>query len=421
MKYLLFFLFFLLLKPAAAAPVSFAVENAPVRDVLQALAAANGCSLIMPAGNCPPLTLALQDVPFEEALRLITRGLGLCFRLDGQFLYVAPPEQMDRTFGNLAVHRLNYIRAEAAAKVLKPLSASPLAFDGLSNTLFVTGTPGEQARIEKALAAMDRPTKQVTFEACILSLRDEAARELGLRWNWDTLPAGESGSGSYAGLIHLGHGYRTHFQATVSALCQDGRAKVLATPSIITLPGQEGSIFIGDHIPVVTEKVTSGTSTYSTEYVDAGIRLTCMPLVSEDGLISAEVHTEVSTPTLISELKNYRITSRTADTHVRLYGGETLVIGGLISEEEQQRFEAVPLLCKLPLLGELFKFRSRSKARTEVCIFLTPYVSEAGRSPALRFPPDRSEKKEPPAEDSSLPVKNHGLPGASKNCRGSAP
>jgi type II secretory pathway component HofQ len=406
---------------AWAAPVSFSVQNATVRSVLQTLADTNGYSLVMPQGGNTPITLTLTDVPFEKAVRLIAQSEGLAIHTEGTVLYAAVPEQMSRSFGTLSVYPLNYIRAETAHNVLKPLTKSPLTFDALSNTLFVTGSPGEQAQIKKALTAMDRPTKQVTFEACILSLRDEASRELGLTWNWDTLPASSEAKSGYAGLIHLGHGYRTHFQATLSALCQEGKAKVLATPSIITLPGQEGSIFIGDHIPVVTEKITSGSSTYSTEYVDAGIRLACKPLVSHDGIISAEVHTEVSTPTLISELKNYRITSRTADTHVRLKERETLVIGGLISEEEQQRFEAVPLLSKLPLLGELFKFRSHNKNRTEVCIFLTPYLSEPGTSPTLYRMPETLQKKEPSSKDSSYKIRNQPLAGASKNYAAPAP
>ena len=86
---------------------------------------------------------------------------------------------------------------------------------------------------------------------------------------------------------------------------------------------------------------------------------------------------------MVSELKNYRITSRTADTNVRMYSGETLVIGGLISEEQQRTMQKVPFLSKIPLLGELFKNRSRSHSKTEVLLLLTPHITEAGASPAI--------------------------------------
>ena len=133
-----------------------------------------------------------------------------------------------------------------------------------------------------------------------------------------------------------------------------------------------------------TEKHDSSGSYTATEYLDAGIKLQYAPIISEDGkMVTASVHTEVSTPVLISELKNYRITSRTADTNVRMYSGETLVIGGLISEEQQRTMQKVPFLSKIPLLGELFKNRSRSHSKTEVLLLLTPHITEAGASPAI--------------------------------------
>ena len=100
-------------------------------------------------------------------------------------------------------------------------------------------------------------------------------------------------------------------------------------------------------------------------------------------MVTASVHTEVSTPSLVSEMKNYRITSRTADTNVRMLNGETLVIGGLINEEEMKSLQKVPLLCNIPIFGELFKNRSKRKAKTEVIMFLTPHITEAGKSPAI--------------------------------------
>ena len=100
-------------------------------------------------------------------------------------------------------------------------------------------------------------------------------------------------------------------------------------------------------------------------------------------MVTASVHTEVSTPTLISELKNYRITSRTADTNVRMYSGETLAIGGLLGEEEQRNLQRVPFLSDIPILGELFKNRSKRHSKTEVIILLTPHITQAGQSPSI--------------------------------------
>ena len=158
----------------------------------------------------------------------------------------------------------------------------------------------------------------------------------------------------------------------------------MAKPRIITIPGREASIFIGDHIPVQTEKHDSGGYYTATEYLDAGIKLQYLPLISQDGkMVTAKVHTEVSTPVLISELKNYRITSRTADTHVRMFSGQTLVIGGLISEEEQNSLQKIPFLGDLPLLGKLFSNRTKRRSKIEVMLLLTPHITDAGSSPAI--------------------------------------
>lgn len=390
MKLFLLACLFCLLTPVrwvlAAAPVSLSVKEAPVKDVLQSLAQLADRNLVVDPDLSGTVSLELHEIPFEQALTIVTRSRGLECREEGGTLWVGTPEKLDARFGRLSLHPLEYISAKEAAETLKPLFTSPLAWDRESNALLFLGTAGEVDRIKEALALLDRPSRQITLEARILSLNEEASRELGLQWNWTTLPA--SGDTQDRGArIHLGHGYTAGLTATLSALCQQGKAKVLATPSIITLPGREASIFIGDHIPVVTEKVTNSTTTQTTEYVDAGIRLSYTPYLSRNGLITARVHTEVSTPTLITELKNYRITSRTADTQVRLREKETLVIGGLISEQEQKKLEAVPLLSKIPLLGELFKFRSTARSRTEVCMLLTPYISEPGHSPAIsRFP-----------------------------------
>lgn len=409
MKLLLLSCLFCLLTPVrwvlAADPVSLSVKEAPVRDVLQSLAQLADQNLVVDPDLSGTISLELRDVPFRQALSIVTRSQGLECREESNTLWVSTPEKLDARFGRLSLHPLEYISAKETAEALKPLFSSPLAWDRESNALLFRGTAGEVDRLKEALSLLDRPSRQITLEARILSLNEEASRELGLKWNWTTLPA-SSDQQDHGATIHLGHSYTAGLTGTLSALCQQGKAKVLATPSIITLPGREASIFIGDHIPVVTEKITNSTTTQTTEYVDAGIRLSYTPYLSRDGLITARVHTEVSTPTLITELKNYRITSRTADTQVRLRERETLIIGGLISEQEQKKLEAVPLLSKLPLLGELFKFRSTARSRTEVCMLLTPYISEPGHSPAIsRFP---LISPAPAASSSSSPVPGTG-------------
>ena len=386
----------------AADNVTMSIKDGEIRDVLTALSNLGEQSIVTDETVKGKISIAFENVPFDTALDLVTRTKGLAYRNVHGVIVVSSQEQITKYYGDVAVFKLNFAKAEDAKTILKDIikgEGAGVSVDPITNSIVFTGNRADEQKVRDTLALVDVPTKQVTLEAKIISISNEDTKNLGLTWDWDVLPQASSSSSdssstsssgsssdsdsTYGGVIHLGHGYKSSFQATLNALFTSGKAKILATPRIITIPGKEASIFIGDHIPVLTEKTEDGDTTTSTEYVDAGIKLAYTPIVSNDGYITAVVHTEVSTPTLISELRNYKITSRTADTNVRMRNGETLIIGGLINEEEQETLRKIPFISNLPILGELFKDRSKTKNKTEVMMILTPHITEAGESPAI--------------------------------------
>ena len=372
----------------AAENVSLTIQKGDIRDVLAALSAISGQSIVTDDSVKGTISIDLENVPFTTALDLVTRSKGLAYKTVSNVIVVSSYENINKFFGNVGVYKLQYAKASEVLDTLKTIiKGDGLSADAVTNSIVFTGNGGEEAKLRDALTLLDVATKQVTLEAKIIAISVEDEKNLGVTWDWTVLPqsedTGSSSSSKYGGIIHLSHGYTARFQATVNALITNGKAKILATPRLITIPGKAASIFIGDHIPVLTDKIENGTTTTTTSYVDAGIKLSYTPIVSDDGYITSVVHTEVSTPTLVSELKNYKITSRTADTNVRMRNGETLVIGGLINEEEQKSFKSIPFLSNIPLLGELFKSRSTTKSKTEVMMILTPYITNAGESPAI--------------------------------------
>lgn len=392
-----------LAEPSSAETVSvtLSVKNATLQETVAALARMSGRNIIADPKITEPVTLHLEKVSLSAALDILTTAQGLtCVKKDGVIL-ITREDTLKKQAACFFTFPLNYVKAEDLQKSLSAiLTSGKLAADPVSNSLLFNGSPTDAGKIKEALQTLDRATQLVTLEAKILSINKSEEKNLGLQWTWDTLPqyinvrnGSESGNdsgrntadSSHQGNLRLWNGTQASFcyTATLNALITSGKAKVLATPSLITVPGKEASIFIGSHIPVVTEKHNNGESSYSTEYVDAGIKLTYTPVVSCDGYITSSVHAEISTPTLVSELKNYRINSRSADTNVRMRNGETLVIGGLINEEEQKQLQQIPFLSKIPLLGALFKNHYRRKDKTEVIMLLTPYLSEAGTSPAI--------------------------------------
>lgn len=386
----------LMLPGITNASITLNVRDGQVRDVLGSIAALSGKSIVADSTVQGTITLNLKDVPFDTALRVITAAKGLSYRLTGDVILVGSAAGLEKFNDTASIIKLNYANAEEIKPALDQLIStnSKISTDSVTNSIIFTGTPTDEARLRSAIAALDIATRQVTLEAKIIAVNREDTKNLGINWSWDDIPqnsnyysndddGSDDDNRDFGGVVHFGASYEFRFNAALNALFAKGKAKVLATPRIITIPGKEASIFIGDHIPVTTEKISNSVTTTTTDYVDAGIKLQYTPIVSNDGMITSVVHTEVSTPTLVSELKNYKITSRTADTTVRMRNGETLVIGGLINEEEQKRLQKVPFLSNIPLLGELFKNRTISKTKTEVIMILTPHLTEPGESPAI--------------------------------------
>ena len=328
---------------ALAAPnVTLNVHDGEVRDVLTAISALSDASIVTDESVKGKITIALDNVPFNTAIKLITSAKGLAYRMVDGVILVSTQENLNKFNGSVNVFKLNYAKAEDVKNALNDIleSEKKISIDPITNSILFSGSSTDEERVRSAIKAMDVATKQITLEAKIISINKEDSKNLGINWNWDKIPQNSEDSNNssnndddedFGGVVHFGASYEFRFNATLNALFANGKAKILATPRIITVPGKEASIFIGDHIPVLTEKIENGITVNTTEYVDAGIKLTYTPLVSEDDMITSAVHTEVSTPTLVSEIKNYKITSRTADTYVRMRNGETLIIGGLIT------------------------------------------------------------------------------------------
>lgn len=300
--------------------------------------------------------------------------------------------------------------SSASASVSKSSEKSTeldrLTIDYATNSLILYGTSLEANKIQKLLDELDIPYQQVSLEAEVVAVNKDKSKDLGIEWSWEATPqyaeytaaktevvydadgnpigthvteAAKVTRPNNGGVIQFGRNpegypYEFYYQAKINALISNGNAKVLAKPKISTINGKQAQILIGDRIPVLVEKVENGETKTTTEYVDAGIKLVYTPRINADGLITVEVRTEVSSPTLVAEMKAYKITTREAETTVRLKDGETMVIGGLIGSTDSKTKKAVPFFSDLPILGALFKNLSKSKSETEVVIFLTPRI-----------------------------------------------
>ena len=287
--------------------------------------------------------------------------------------------------------------------------------DYMTNSLLLYGSDAEAEQVQQLLDVLDVPVQQVSLEARVVAIQKDASKKLGIEWEWSKLPQYPNttndyesvrhsvlnadgtyttvyeevprttterawrSDGSVPGIVRFGHGpegrpFEWYYAAKLQALITDGKANLLAKPNITTLQGREAVINIGGEVPVPTVATTNATTTTSISYRPSGIILRYTPRVNEDGYITAEVHTEVSSPLYVEELKAYRFQKRSADTMVRLRDGETMVIGGLIGSEESRSLSKIPFLGDLPILGAFFRSVRNTKADSEIMIFLTAHV-----------------------------------------------
>lgn len=376
---------------------NFNFMDEDIRVVLHTLAKISDVDMVIDDSVKGNITIKLSDVTFDTALQLITEGKGVSYRKIGNS-YIIESSDM----GVTEVIRLQYTRAVDIKKTIDPIATNlkiKIEIDDISNSLLITGPPTGCARIKTILTAIDILQQQVTLEAKVVAINKSNMKEIGVDWTWDpafkypeqkteyetvdgvktttVTTTREKNVGTIKfGRSPIGIPYEFYYQAKINALISNGNAKILASPKVMTVNGKEARVFIGDHIPVLTETITNGKSSTTTSYIDAGIKLLYTPSITADGTITAKVRTEVSTPTLVAEIKNYKVTTREAESTVCMKDGETMVIAGLIGSEESKTSNKVPFFGDLPLLGALFRSEHTSKNETEVIIFLTAKITK---------------------------------------------
>jgi pilus assembly protein CpaC len=182
------------------------------------------------------------------------------------------------------------------------------------------------------------------------------------------MPLPIRGTASYAGLL-------TSITSSINLAMQTGNAWELATPQLSAKSGGTADFLVGGQIPIPTSS-TLGTTTV--EYKDYGIKLHLEPVVNADGDISAKIETELSKidPSIVVQGYPAFLTRR-ANTEVNVHEGDTIVISGLVDSNAANTMDKVPGLGQIPILGELFRSRSFQANKTDLVVFVTPYVIDS--------------------------------------------
>jgi type IV pilus assembly protein PilQ len=167
---------------------------------------------------------------------------------------------------------------------------------------------------------------------------------------------------------------------TLTAAATQGKVKVLSDPKIATLNNQPANINVTTQYPYVTTSIAStagGAVSSQVTYVSVGIQLSVTPTINADGRITLNINPTVSQPSATAPTATGGapgIDSRQAQTTVLIRDGETIVIGGLISDHNEVDDSKIPILGDIPILGFLFRSKHVARTRTEVLIFVTPKI-----------------------------------------------
>ncbi len=245
-----------------------------------------------------------------------------------------------------------------------------------ARTLLLKGSPAALDEAIKMLRMVDTAPRQMVIEAKVVDTSPEYTKNLGVEWNWNQFQFFERGqtTTTAAGPLGFGSYLRAPFNpiATLNAMVTNKQAKLLANPSTSVIDDQDASVFIGDTLRFQSLAQSSPTTgnQFTVVEVPVGIILLVHPRVNDNGYITLRVHPVVSTVTGFTAGLP-QTSSREAETVVRVKDGDTLVIAGLIRDEDIRQMSKIPFLGDLPIIGNLFKNETRNHRRSEVMIFLT--------------------------------------------------
>lgn len=402
--------------------LSLNFQNIEVRSLLQVIADFTNFNIVTSDTVGGSLTLRLKDVPWDQALNIIMEAKGLGMKKSGNVLWIAPKDEIDeRTKRDYEAARnieqleplrtqgfqINYAKAEELKKQIADSSGSGDAStrflsgrgsaiaEPRTNQLFVTDTPSKLEEIANLLKKLDVPVRQVLIEARIVEARDTFGRSLGVKFGggyeragrgsvgsgydkfgtsnsapFVNLPAGLSTGGS-AGTLALSifnSGLTRFLSLELSAMEAEGVGKVISSPRLLTADQTQAIIEQGTEYPY-TQTAPNGATTVA--FKKAVLKLEVKPQITPEGNIILDLDLNKDSRGETT-LQGVAIDTKHIKTQVLVENGGTVVIGGIFEMEETNQVNKVPVLGDIPVMGNLFKSRTRESTKREMLVFITP-------------------------------------------------
>jgi len=335
----------------------------------------------------------------------------------------------------------------ATAPVSGQLAGAQIQADPATNTLIIIAPDAVYRNLRAVIDKLDMRRAQVFIESLIIEVTSDQAAEFGIQWQGG-LGHLASGSGALAGtnfgtagqnilsiaqnpatigqglaigvargqITLPGVGVVSNLQVLARALETMSKANILSTPNILTLDNEEARIVVGQNVPFITGQfvtpASAGAATVNpfqtVERRDVGLTLRVRPQISESGTIKLVIYQEVSSVQDSTNAAGIITNMRAIETNVLVDDGAIVVLGGLVEDSYSNTTDKVPLLGDLPIIGQLFRFETRKQTKTNLMVFLRPFIVRE-ESQATGLAVDRYDYMRR-LEQQSAPAPNPALP-----------
>ncbi|AUX62193.1 type IV pilus secretin PilQ [Simonsiella muelleri] len=424
--------------------LSLDFQDIEVRTVLQILAKESGINIVASDSVQGKMTLSLKDVPWDQALDLVLSARDLVMEKNGNIINILTNAESKKRRLEDAEDRaklddliplvsqtfqLKYKNVEELRDVLKldqrgndsGTSGSLLTkrgsarVDPATNTLIVKDTSTVIQEFQRLIEELDVPARQVMVETRIVEADVSVGRDLGIKLGYaragrtgvgntynNALNNRNVGVGASTGVIDISPNINLPTVATattalglirsfgssalsleLSAMEEENRSKTISSPRVLTQDRKEAEIRQGTQIPYQTR---DADGSYTTAFKDAVLSMKVTPRITPDNniILDVTINKDNVDNTRINADGEPAISVKQVKTQAMVENGGTLVVGGVYQEQISNNISKVPLLGDVPVLGNLFKSKSRNHQRSEVLFFITPRIIE-GQSNVMRY------------------------------------
>lgn len=392
-------------------------QNADIHSVLNFLAEYADVNIVATPNVTGTVTFNLQNVTWDQALDIVTKTYGLTAVQENGYIRVVPTadyqEERAADVKSSVEHeklvalkteivKINYAAADEMVDPVKSLMTDrgQVEADKRSNSLIIREVPSNMKPVLDFVASLDREIEQIKISAKLVEISTDDLFELGVQWT----ASGQSTVNGYrvdqsasvnADKVsdQVGHYMFStidpvrgvSIDAAVSALSQEGKARVVAHPEITTVDNKEARIQMGQKIPI---KQFDQAGNVVIEFKEVGTILKVTPHITAENRILMHLMPERSTYQF--DPNGVIINTSNAETNVVVENGQTVVIGGLTTQDMIESKVGVPFLKDVPLLGYLFSYTQRKTVDRDLVIFVTPNVvdiSEMGMQSSVPTAP----------------------------------